>query len=225
MKTDAVLFDLDGTLINSMDLHYACWCEILRRHGKKIERADFFRLEGSNIYKLMSTLLDFPDGPTVKELIKLKDNLFCERFTFDLYPGVLDLITLFVRNDLRLGIVTASSRERFYKTVPSSFYRYFDCVVTGDDLPVGKPSPEVYLEGARRLRYASDRILVIENAPLGVMSALGAGMRCMVVGNTLPRKDFPDSVKYFKTNLELLRGMKSEFKESSNNYGQARSGS
>jgi len=225
MRTEAVLFDLDGTLINSMDLHYQCWCDILSMYAKTIDKTHFLRLEGAKIEELMASLLDHPDELNIKELIKVKDELFSKRFTFDLYPGVLELMSLLIQNDLSLGIVTASSRERFYRTIPSSFHDHFDCIVTGDDLPVGKPSPKVYLEGARRLNCSSDKTLVIENAPLGVRSAVDAGMRCMVVGNTLPRRDFPKNIEYFETNIELLKGIKYEFEKGGHNHREARSGS
>ena len=143
-------------------------------------------------------------------MIKIKDELFADRFGFNLYPGVQELKFHLIQSKIRLGIVTASSRERFNRTIPSVFSNDFECIVTGDDLPVGKPSPEVYLEGARRLGLASEEILVVENAPLGVKSALGAGMRCMVVGNTLPKSEFPENVEYFKTNMELYRRMLNE---------------
>ena len=225
MKIEAVLFDLDGTLIDSMDLHYLCWCEVLTLKGKVVSKIDFLRSEGSNIHKLMSDLTGCEDDTSLTGLIRIKDELFASKYRFNLYPGVRELINFLTQLGIRMGIVTASSRERFNKTIPPEFIGYFDCVVTGSDLSVGKPSPEVYLEGARRLGLDSEKILVIENAPLGVMSALGAGMRCMVVGNTLPRQDFPDSVEYFETNLELLWEVKSEFKKGGHNYGETRSGS
>ena len=212
MKIEAVLFDLDGTLINSMDLHYLCWCEVLASKGKAVAKIDFLRLEGSNIHKLMGDLTGCNDDSSLARLIKIKDELFASKFRFNLYPGVQELINLLRQNMIRMGIVTASSRERFSKTIPPHFIEHFDCVVTGSDLSVGKPSPEVYLEGARRLGLGSEKILVIENAPLGVKSAVDAGMRCMVVGNTLSNEDFPAHVEYFETNMELLRRIKIEFK-------------
>ncbi len=212
MKIEAVLFDLDGTLIDSMDLHYLCWCEVLTLKGKAVSKIDFLRLEGSNIHKLMANLIGCEDDSSVAGLIKIKDELFASKYRFNLYPGVQELVNFLTQQGVRMGIVTASSRERFNTTIPPDFIGYFDCVVTGSDLSVGKPSPEVYLEGARRLGLAGEKILVIENAPLGVESALSAGMRCMVVGNTLSKEDFPANVEYFETNMELLRGIKNDFK-------------
>ena len=91
MNKKAVLFDLDGTLIDSMDLHYLCWCEVLAKHGKLIEKTDFLRLEGANIYELLSGLINCQDFSILKELIKIKDELFADRFGFNLYPGVQEL--------------------------------------------------------------------------------------------------------------------------------------
>jgi beta-phosphoglucomutase-like phosphatase (HAD superfamily) len=198
-----------------MDLHYVCWSEVLAREGKSIDKANFLRLEGSNIRKLMASLVGSTDTFLLNKLIHIKDELFAKAFAFNLYPGVGELISFLVSNNISIGIVTASSSERFHKTIPTFFIEKFDCIVTGDDLTAGKPSPEVYLEGAKRLSLTSDRILVVENAPLGVESALSAGMRCCVVGNTLPQEEFPTSVEYFETNMDLFRGIKSEFEKSS----------
>jgi beta-phosphoglucomutase-like phosphatase (HAD superfamily) len=96
--------------------------------------------------------------------------------------------------------------------MPQLFLERFSCIVTSDDLPVGKPSPQVYLEGARRLDMHPDQIVVIENAPLGVQSALSAAMRCLVVGHTLPKSDFPVNSTYYKSMKALLRSVKNEIK-------------
>jgi beta-phosphoglucomutase len=208
----AILFDLDGTLTDSMHLHYSCWKEILDIHGVSLAKEDFFRLEGSNIYSLMSRLTQITDNESINSLIRAKDKIFSSKYKFNLYPGAIELLDYLQLAKLRLGLITASSRERLNSTMPPSFLEKFSCIVTSDDMAVGKPSPEVYMEGARRLDLHPDNITVIENAPLGVQSAVGAGMRCLVVGHTLPKSDFSENIVYFKSMKALFRGIGNELK-------------
>ncbi len=210
MKKRAVLFDLDGTLTDSMHLHYTCWEQLLTRYGVSLKKIDFFCLEGTNIYSLMSQLTKITDPELIEYLVREKDIIFHGKYKFNLFPGVVELMDYLQMIGLPFGLVTASSRKRLNNTMPKDFLDQFACIVTSDDLSVGKPSPEVYFEGARRLNIHPNHILAIENAPLGVKSAIAAGMRCLVVGNTLPRSYFPENSAYFKSMKLLLRSLENE---------------
>jgi beta-phosphoglucomutase len=204
-KLKAVLFDLDGTLIDSMELHYRCWHETLSRFQISLNKRDFFLKEGTNVYRLMSNYLGSDDEILINSLISEKDMLFKQHYKFELFPGVKELLDGLIKRNLKIGIVTASTKDRLFNTIPADFLDKFDCQVTSDDGLKGKPFPDAYLTGAKLLGVHPGSVIAVENAPLGEESAKAAGIECFVVGTTLKRSDFKPDTFYFKSIKEIAK--------------------
>jgi len=81
--------------------------------------------------------------------------------------------------------VSGAGRARLTTTCGNAFLERFDVVITADDVRDGKPNPEPYLTAASRLQARPDECLVVENAPLGIRAAKGAGMDCVALTTTL----------------------------------------
>jgi beta-phosphoglucomutase len=82
-------------------------------------------------------------------------------------------------------MVTAGRLTRLERSAPPGFLKRFDAIVTGEDTGEGKPSPEPYLCGARRLGVRPQACIVVENAPLGIEAAKRAGAYCIALRTTL----------------------------------------
>ena len=194
-----VLLDLDGTLIDSMPLHYRCWSETLERFGVSVDIEHFYASEGTKITDLMKKYTGIQEPSTIADLVREKDALFLERFSFSLYEGVREFLSECISLGVTLGLVTASSADRFNKSAPKSFREHFSVIITGDALPRGKPHPDPYLAGMRGLDLDPEHVLAVENAPLGITSAKAAGLHCVALEHTLGRPFLKDADYTYET--------------------------
>ena len=95
------------------------------------------------------------------------------------------LIDKLSSNNIKLGIVTAGLRERIFSSVPKQFLDMFDVIICGDDIAKGKPFPDPYLEGMKKLKLEPKDCIIVENSPIGVTSAKASGSYCIAICSTL----------------------------------------
>ena len=194
-----VLLDLDGTLIDSMPLHYRCWSETLDRFGVSIDIEHFYAAEGMKITDLMGRYTGIQEPRKIADLIREKDSLFLKRFSFSLYEGVEEFLSECALLGVTLGLVTASSATRFNVSAPRAFKEHFSVIVTGDSLPRGKPHPDPYIAGTRGLCLDPEHVLAVENAPLGITSAKAAGLQCVALEHTVARQLLKEADRTYET--------------------------
>ncbi|MBF0125839.1 MAG: HAD family phosphatase [Magnetococcales bacterium] len=186
MEFQAVLFDFDGVLGNTMDDNYRAWSRACGEFAIPLDRHDYFLLEGLSVHAVARTVLarHGQDPALVARLSALKERYYLENNQFHFYPGALELVSM-LGSTHRLGLVSGSGRERLRRTAGEDFLAGFQVVVTGDRVERCKPDPEPYLLAARLLGIDPPLCLVVENAPLGIRSAKSAGMSCIGVCSTL----------------------------------------
>ncbi len=201
---DAVLFDLDGTLIDSMNHHYGIWKDIVAEYGVFLDKREFFLDEGTNINKLMKKYIEIDDQQLIASLVQKKDQAYLESAEFCLMSGAKELLDWLESRGIPLGLVTAASRKRVSVSLPSNFLQRFGAVISGNDTTTGKPDPEPYLLGAQVLGVSTSNTIVFENAPLGVESGNRAGMITVGIGHTLDRNDLRKSYFYYRDFDDLL---------------------
>lgn len=184
----AVLFDLDGTLIDSMSSNYLSWSMALKEHNLILNEQWFLENEGRNIRELIGELLDEHkvNRDIIDILILKKEKYFFDSYVFKPYEGVENLIIGLKKRGIKVGLVTAGQKKRIETTIPRSFLKNFDVIVTGEDTAKGKPSAEPYLCALKKINLKKKGILVVENAPLGIESAINAGLKCIGISSTLP---------------------------------------
>ncbi|MBC8058537.1 MAG: HAD family phosphatase [Rhizobiales bacterium] len=203
MTTKAFLFDLDGTLIDSMPHHQSAWDAWHLRHGLPMNAEDFFASTAGR--SNAEIILDLLPGHSEAERATMADEkeaLYRDFATQSL--ALIDGAQAFVEQSraagLRLAVCTAS-------TLPNmalAFARHgidgwVDSIVSPADtssgtdvaLPLrGKPHPDIFLEAARRLGVSPQDCIVFEDAPLGVEAARRAGMKAVALTTTLPADAF-----------------------------------
>jgi len=190
----ALLFDLDGTLIDSMPHHHVAWQEWHRRRGLPFDEDGFFTATaGRANAEIMRTLVP---GHTAEDYLAMgdeKEALYREIATHALEMiGGFDALRAAARErGLKLAICTASTPEN----MALAFGRFgldaqMDTVVSPADGVRGKPHPDIFLEAAKRLGLAPADCIVFEDAPLGIEAAQRAGMHAVALTTSLPTEDF-----------------------------------
>ena len=181
----AILFDLDGTLVDSMWMWKAIDIEFLGEYGYEcpddIQRA----IEGMSFSETAVYFKERFDLPLSLDEIKaiwVKMSIDKYRHEVPLKPGVLEFLKYCRKNGIRTGIGTSNGSEIVDAVLTSlKVKEYFDVVVTACEVAHGKPEPDIYLEVAKRLGVKPEDCLVFEDIPAGIMAGKAAGMPVIAV--------------------------------------------
>lgn len=188
----AILFDMDGVVLNSPPLHLLTWQQTLAPLGLRVAAEDLYPLEGMSTELTAQRLTERLLGQACSDeqahdLAHIKRALFREMFNPTLVPGIAPLLHDLRGRGYRLGLVTGSARSVVDESlVPTGLAELFAAMVTGNDVSPGKPHPEPYRTAAERLGVPPSECLAVENSPLGIRSAKAAGMDCVGLETTLP---------------------------------------
>lgn len=190
---DAVIFDLDGSLVDSMWVWRAIDVEYLGRFGIPLPEDLQSRIEGMSFHE---TAVYFKERFLISdslEQIKADWN----RMAWDKYcgevplkAGVLDFLENCAKNGILLGIATSNSRELMEAIAAAhGIKQYFGCIMTGSEVLKGKPAPDIYLAAAKNLKVLPCRCLVFEDILPGIQAGINAGMRVCAVADAYSEAD------------------------------------
>ncbi len=186
---DAVIFDCDGTLVDSMPAHFEAWCEALALYGAGgIFKEDVFMAMGGRPTRdIVVELNDEYDLRLDPEAVAFaKREAFLKRLkTITLIDEVADFAAS-LRGKVPMAIASGGTRmvvEKILHVVGIS--DWFDEVVTVDDVPIGKPEPDVFLYAARLVGVAPAKCLALDDAPSGILAAERAGMQVIAIPSPL----------------------------------------
>lgn len=190
---DAVIFDCDGTLVDSMPAHFDAWCEALSIYGAGgVFKEDVFIAMGGRPTRDIVVELNSEYGLKLNpDAIALtKREAFLKRMnTVCLIREVADFAES-LRGKVPMAIATGGSRYVIEKTLKAvGISDWFDEVVTADDVPEGKPAPDVFLRAAKLMRVDPSRCLALEDAPAGILAAERAGMQVVAIPAPLVSMD------------------------------------
>lgn len=193
----AFLFDMDGVLYNSMPYHARAWKEIADKHGLSATEEDFYLFEGRTGEETINVLFQRTFGRDAtswekESIYNEKADLFNTYNDGKVMEGVLHVLERIKAHGLQTLVVTGSGQHSLFEKLDQDFKGFFNRsqMVTAYDVKNGKPDPEPYLMGLEKAGVKSDEAIVVENAPMGVESAVAAGIFTIAV-NTGP---LPDSV-------------------------------
>lgn len=188
----AILFDLDGVIVDSLHYHYLAWDQMFQKYGSNVTEESVLLTEGMNSFEILPLMLqqtgvDLPVEEHNK-FIEAKRSLFREIAKLSYYPNAFETIAELRKRGYMTALVTACARKNMEKSVDLEKQKLFDFIISGDDVERAKPSPDPYLTAQKTLGVDVSECVVIENAPLGVESAKNAGMICIAVESTLGRE-------------------------------------
>jgi HAD superfamily hydrolase (TIGR01509 family) len=186
---EAVVFDCDGTLVDSMSAHFEAWCEALALYGAGgVFKEDvFFAMGGRPTRDIVVELNDEYDLRLDPAAVA-----FAKREAYLKRLGSVTLIdevaefAQSLRGKVPMAIASGGSRIVIEKTLQIvGISDWFDEVVTADDVSEGKPAPDVFLQAARLLGVLPAKCLALEDAPSGILAAQRAGMQVIAVPSPL----------------------------------------
>ena len=182
----AVIWDVDGTLVDTAAEHFAAWQHLAELIDKPFSRDDFDRTFGWRNPEILRMLFDenYSDEQ-VDELATRKETMYRERVkagAVRLLPGVGRLLREFREAGWPRAVGSSAPKANLDLLLASAGVAdYFGAVVSGDDVSRGKPDPEVFLRGAEQLGVEPGECVVLEDAEAGVKAAKAAGMACVAV--------------------------------------------
>lgn len=209
LSPKAVVFDFDGTIIDTETPDYRAWAEVFAEYGVELPMALWTRGVGTSpdafdvLAYLERCLGRAVDRAAILERRRRRDLelTLAERVR----PGVLELLREARRCGVRVGLASSSRRSRVEQHLTRLGIRAeFAVLCTADDVERVKPDPSLYRLACARLQVDAGEALAVEDSPNGALAAVGAGMRCVVVPNPVTRGlTFPQGVPV----LDTLAGM------------------
>jgi len=186
----AVLWDMDGVLVDSGELHYQSWLETLTTLSIPFDRDKFRLTFGMNNTGILTILLGKPpEADFLERVSNRKESLFRQLIhgRLQLLPGTLELLNRLQERGTLQAVASSAPQANIEVTVDELNIRhYFSALISAYAMP-GKPDPAVFLEAASRLGVEPKLCTVVEDAIPGVAAAKYAGMKCIAVSTTHPR--------------------------------------
>ena len=192
IRPRAIVFDMDGVIVDSMPYHFIAWYEALRPWGVRVSCFEVYAQEGERWETTLKGLLKRekikPTQKILSAIFSLRQKIFKRYFKRYIFHGAYELLVDLRRQGFILGLVTGSPLNEIRRILPVKLLKLFTAVVAGNQVKNGKPHPEPYLRAARLLQLSPKECLVIENAPFGIISAKRAGMAGIAVSTSLPKE-------------------------------------
>jgi HAD superfamily hydrolase (TIGR01509 family) len=181
-----VIFDMDGVLIDSHAAHRKAWRQFFRTLGREVSDSELnFILDGRKRDDILRHFLGNCPATELEEFGRRKDCIFRQmRLEITPIPGAIRLVRELHHDGAALALATSASRSRASTTlVELGLLDYFQAVVTGEDVPIGKPDAAIYQLACNRICIGPQHLLAVEDAISGVQAAVGAGLACVGVAS------------------------------------------
>jgi len=188
-RIDAVIFDLDGVIVDTARYHYLAWKRIAGSLGYDLPAGLNEQLKGVGRAESLDLILAAGNirlnAGEKKELADRKNSLYLEYIsgikTDELIPCAKELVLLFRKKGKKTAL-GSSSRNAAKILEKLEITNLFDCIVDGNQIERTKPYPEIFLTAARNLGVSPENCVVIEDAAAGVQAAINGGMKVVGIG-------------------------------------------
>lgn len=186
----AVLWDMDGVIVDTAPYHFAAWQRVFEKRGVKFTRAEFKRSFGRRNETIIPDILN--QGISLAEIAviaKEKEAIFRRlgRNKIKPFPGTVNLIKRLAERRVKMALVSSTPARNIQAVLSGlDIAELFQTIISGEDVTKGKPDPEGFLLAAERLGVSSRNCVVIEDSTAGVGAAKRAGMHCVAITNTRP---------------------------------------
>jgi len=184
----ALIFDMDGVIIDSEPLQAEIAVHVLKKLGGNPQPREFYEFIGVRNEEMWTILKERHNiKESVKEILEIHQDYKKKRFSeadVETVEGIPELIKEAKSRGLKIALATSSPKflaEHILKKF--DLYKYFNVLVTADDITHSKPDPEIYIKAAQFLGVKPEECIAIEDAHFGVKAAKAAGMKCIAYVN------------------------------------------
>jgi len=198
MKLQAVIFDMDGVIIDSEELWFKVGKSLLSKYGidyTEEVRKKIMGMGSKETMELIKRTYSIKDS--VSSLLEQRDRIVLKVFgnsIIPLIPNAIDFIQMVSRNGHKVGMASSSPQELINLVVNRlELASYFSAIVSGDRVSRGKPYPDICLLTARELQVDNKRCLVFEDSPNGVKAAKNAGMKCIGITTNASNEELKEA--------------------------------
>ena len=195
-KLEAVIWDMDGVILDSRLAHFKAFRTILEKYEIKVYKERLQRYFGMTNQQIIQLMVDKPISKELTDRIGREKDILFQNIIRDqavFLPGVKKWMETFKQSGIRQALASSGSHGNINAILTAlAAETYFDEIVSGDGLP-GKPAPFVFLKAADCLGVLPLNCLVIEDAVVGVQAAKAAGMKCVAVTTTNPAEKLVDA--------------------------------
>lgn len=180
-KMDAIIFDMDGVLIDSERISFKCFQEVFKEYNYKMEEKFYLKLIGRNVKSIKEIMekeygSDFPFDTIYKKKAQLALETTNKNGVI-IKPGVHELLDYLNEEDYKIAVATSTRRERALELLQEAKIKdKVNFVVCGDEVENSKPDPEIFLKAAKGLDVDPKKCIVIEDSDAGITAAHAAKM-------------------------------------------------
>jgi beta-phosphoglucomutase len=194
----AVIFDMDGVLVETKNLHLEAYKRVLAPLGLNVKPIDIASREGlatPAVLRSLSNDLGWGLGEErIQELANRRRRIFHETYEHRVFPEIPEILRFLQSGGYQLAVVSGATQKSLDMSLQEypcangkGLAQWFAVIISGSAVARGKPYPDPYLAALSALRLAGREALVVENAPAGITAAKGAGCYCVAVESTLPK--------------------------------------
>lgn len=203
----AIIFDMDGLMINSERVTYECYVKVLEKMNLTMSEDFYKRLLGktlSSAYQIMFDEYgkDFPMDDVLKDVHQLMNDIF-EKDGVPLKDGLIELLTYLKENNYLTIVATSSTRNRVEHLLGmADILKYYNDSICGDEVTHGKPNPEVFLRACEKIGVEPSQALVLEDSEAGIQAAHSAQIPVICI----PDMKYPEP-KYAQMTTEIFNSL------------------
>lgn len=186
LNIQALLLDLDGLLIDSEPIYRSAWQSAAADLGYALSNDLYLSLIGRDDRDSEEALIqafgsDFPLA-RFRSLWPVRWRHQLDRSGIPVKPGLWDFLKVIEKHRLPIAVATSSDTKQVHMSLyAAGLHQRFSCIVTGDEVPKGKPAPDIFLKAAGRLGVLPHHCLVLEDSEAGVLAAKAAGMTILMI--------------------------------------------
>ena len=211
---DAVLFDLDGVLIDSKEFHYKAWKKFWDRRGIKHTKKDFMKSFGMPNTEIFKEYFGKINEEAIHKMSEEKEESYRQaaKGKLKVYPGSRKLLISLRKSHFKVALATSSPKSNIpFIMKETKFKGLFHAIINGSDIKKGKPNPEIFLKAAKKLKVMPKHCLVVEDSNHGLLAAKQARMRSIGVATSMKKS----KIKYAnlvikdvsKISVSVIRGV------------------
>ena len=198
-ELEAVIFDLDGSLVDSMWMWKKIDMEYLERFGISLPENLQQEIEGMSFVETAGYFKEhFQIPDSIEEIGETWNRMAWDKYMYEvpLKPGVMDFLHTCRSHRIKLGIASSNSSALIMNVLEAHHIRdFFDCIKSGTDVIKGKPAPDIYLHVAKELNVNPQNCLVFEDITQGILAGKSAGMKVCAVEDAYSSEQWEEKIR------------------------------